>query len=203
MLTSHSARLTSERSASISTPSAASNASQTHRDAAARLGTLLAERGIRLVYGGGHVGLMGLMADAALAAGGEVIGVIPRFLIEAEAGHADLTELLVVDSMHERKQKMFELADGFVVLAGGLGTLDETIEIITWKQLKLHDKPIVLVDIEGYWAPLRALIEAAIAQGFARPDVWELFTLVGRIEDILPALAATPEMAIRPEPTRI
>jgi uncharacterized protein (TIGR00730 family) len=181
----------------------ASNASQTHRDAAARLGALLAERGIRLVYGGGHVGLMGLMADAALAAGGQVIGVIPRFLIEAEAGHANLTELLVVDSMHERKQKMFEMADGFVVLAGGLGTLDETIEIITWRQLKLHDKPIVLVDIEGYWAPLRALIEAAIAQGFARPDVWELFTLVGRIEDILPALAATPEMAIRPEPTRI
>ena len=181
----------------------ASNAAEVQRDAAARLGTLLAENGIRMVYGGGHVGLMGVMADAALAASGEVVGVIPQFLMEAEVGHTKVTELVTVGSMHERKQKMFELADAFVVLAGGLGTLDETIEIITWKQLKLHDKPILLVDIEGYWEPLRALFDTVIARGFARPDVLELFTIVERIEDILPALAATPEMAIRPEPTRI
>lgn len=181
----------------------AGDAGEAHREGAARLGTLLAENGIRMVYGGGHVGLMGIAADAALASGGEVVGVIPRFLMAAEAGHLGVTELVVVDSMHARKQRMFELADAFAVLAGGLGTLDETIEIITWKQLRLHDKPIVLVDVDGYWAPLRALVESVVARGFAHPEVWELFTVVERIEDVLPAIAATPETAVRAEPTRI
>ena len=174
-----------------------------HGEAAAELGTTLAERGVRLVYGGGHVGLMGVMADAALAAGGEVIGVIPQFLMEIEAGHGGVTELVTVDSMHARKQKLFELADAFAVLAGGFGTLDETIEIITWKQLRIHDKPIVLVDLEGYWAPLRGLFDALIAEGFANPATLDLFTVVERIEDLLPALAVTPETRIAPTPTRI
>src|SRR6185503_522242 len=121
-----------------------------HRTAAAELGTLIAARGLRLVYGGGRIGLMGVLADAALAAGGEVVGVIPQFLVDLEVAHTGLTELRVVPTMHDRKRAMFELADAFVVLPGGLGTLDETIEIVTWKQLGLHDKPVVLVEVGSF-----------------------------------------------------
>src|SRR5690242_13485789 len=134
-----------------------------YRAAASELGTRLAAAGIELVYGGGRVGLMGLLADAALAAGGRVTGVIPRHLHDREVAHAGLSELIVVGSMHERKRRMFDIADGFAALPGGLGTLDETIEIVTWRQLALHDKPVVIVDVAGYWAPLRALVEHAIA----------------------------------------
>ncbi|MEE9141059.1 MAG: TIGR00730 family Rossman fold protein [Alphaproteobacteria bacterium] len=174
-----------------------------HFEAASRLGAILAQRRIRLIFGGGHVGLMGLMADAALAGGGEVIGVIPDFIEDLEVAHPDVTELVVVDSMHARKQKMFELADAFAVLPGGLGTLDETLEIITWKQLNIHDKPIVLVDVEGYWAPLRGLIDKLVDEGFAGPDALNFFTVVTRVEDVLPALARAPELAIEPEPSHI
>src|SRR5579883_15172 len=131
-----------------------SQVDEIYRRAAARLGQVIAQAGIELVYGGGRVGLMGLMADAALAAGGRVIGVIPHLLHDREVGHAGVGELIVVGSMHERKQRMFDLADAFVMLPGGLGTLDETIEILTWKQLGLHDKPVIIADIAGYWAPL-------------------------------------------------
>jgi uncharacterized protein (TIGR00730 family) len=173
------------------------------RDAAAEFGALLAERGIRLVYGGGHVGLMGVAADAALAKGGTVVGVIPQFLIDAESGHRGVTELVVVSSMHERKQRMFELADGFVILPGGLGTLDEMIEIVTWKQLGLHDKPIVLLDIDGYWGTLIGLIEKVIAAGFAKPAVTGLFTAVRSVAEVLPAMAAAAPARIRAVPGRI
>jgi uncharacterized protein (TIGR00730 family) len=122
---------------------------EAYRAAAARLGALMAASGVRMIYGGGHVGLMGIAADAALAAGGKVVGVIPRFLTEIEAAHPGISEIVRVDSMHARKQRMFELSDAFAILPGGLGTLDETIEIITWKQLWLHDKPIVIVNVAG------------------------------------------------------
>ncbi len=174
-----------------------------HREAAARLGRLLAEGGIELVFGGGRIGLMGVIADAALAAGGRVIGVIPRNLTGVELAHGRVTEMVVVDSMHARKQRMFELSQAFAVLPGGLGTLDEGIEIITWKQLRLHDKPIVLVDVAGYWAPFRTLIESVIAGGFARREAARLFTVVEHVDDILPALAAMPEPAISGEPGRL
>ncbi len=174
-----------------------------HREAAARLGRLLAEGGIELVFGGGRIGLMGVIADAALAAGGRVIGVIPRNLTGVELAHGRVTEMVVVDSMHARKQRMFELCQAFAVLPGGLGTLDEGIEIITWKQLRLHDKPIVLVDDAGYWAPFRALIEKVIAAGFAPPEAARLFTVVKSVDDILPALATMPEPAISGEPGRL
>ncbi len=174
-----------------------------HREAAARLGRLLAERGIELVFGGGRIGLMGVIADAALAAGGRVIGVIPRNLTGAELAHEGVSEMVVVDSMHARKHRMFELSHAFAILPGGLGTLDESIEIITWKQLRLHDKPIVLVDDAGYWAPFRALIEKVIAAGFAPPEAASLFTVVESVDDILPALAAMPEPAISGEPGRL
>jgi len=163
-----------------------------YRDAATMLGRLAAEAEVEIVYGGGRVGLMGLLADAALAAGGRVTGVIPSHLYEREAGHTGLSELIVVASMHERKQRMFELADAFVTLPGGLGTLDETIEIMTWKQLGLHDKPLVIVDIAGYWAPLTALVDHAIASGFTTPTAREYFQVVTRADDVLPLIAALP-----------
>ncbi len=170
-----------------------SGVDRSHRDAAARLGRLMAERGVRLVFGGGNIGLMGALADAALAAGGSVTGVIPDHLKNEEVAHPDLTELIVVDSMHERKLRMFQLADAFAVMAGGLGTLDEAFEIITWRQLGLHDKPIVLVDDAGYWAPLRLLIDHVVASGFAGRGVARLFTVVERVDDVFAALAAAAE----------
>lgn len=163
-----------------------------HKLAAERLGTELAENGIRLIYGGGHVGLMGVIADATLAAGGEVIGIIPGHLAAVEVGHDNLTELHIVDNMHRRKERMFEMADAFVSLPGGLGTLDETFEIITWRQLKLHDKPIVIVNDEGYWHPLLHLIDHVIDHGFADPSIRELYTIVDEIHTLVPTLLEAP-----------
>ncbi len=154
---------------------------------------MMAERGVQLVFGGGRVGLMGVIANAVMAGGGEVIGVIPDHLHEIEVGHDGLTELHVVDSMHTRKQKMFDLSDAFVVLPGGLGTMDETFEIITWRQLHLHDKPVILVDNEGYWQPFTNLIQHIIDHGFARKSAADLFTVVDGIDDVIPAIEAAPE----------
>jgi hypothetical protein len=164
--------------------------------AAERLGRGLAERGIALVYGGGNVGIMGAMADAALAAGGRVIGVIPRFLEEREVRRRDLTEQHTVSSMHERKAKMAELSDAFVVLPGGLGTLDETFEILTWRQLGLHDRPILIADIGGYWADLFRQIDRAAAEGFVveMDRLWERHETVDAVLARLDMLA-TPAKA--------
>lgn len=163
-----------------------------YRQAAIRLGQLLAQCGVRLIYGGGSIGLMGVVADTVLAAGGEVVGIIPDFLMRSEVGHRRLTDLVITGSMHDRKRRMFEMADGFVILPGGIGTLDETFEIITWKQLRLHDRPIVVLDTEGYWRPFEALIRATIDGGFADPATIGLFSVVGRPDDVLGALAAAP-----------
>jgi uncharacterized protein (TIGR00730 family) len=165
-----------------------------YREAAAELGAAIARRGLRLVYGGGRVGLMGLLADAALAAGGDVVGVIPEFLRGLEVAHTGLTELRVVPTMHDRKRAMFELADAFAVLPGGLGTLDETIEIVSWKQLGLHDKPVVLIDVGGFWRGFRDLVNGIVAEGFAHPEHAGLWTTVGSIE----AALATVESATGP-----
>ncbi|MCX7355907.1 MAG: TIGR00730 family Rossman fold protein [Alphaproteobacteria bacterium] len=172
-----------------------------HKDAAARLGHALAKAGISLVYGGGRVGLMGLMADAALAAGGRVVGVIPRYLVEAEVGHGSVSELHIVSSMHERKQKMFELSDAFAILPGGLGTLDEMFEMLTWRQLRLHDKPIIVVDEDGYWAPLLTLIAAIEADGYAKGIKGRLLDVVDGVDALLPALARAREPVL-PAATR-
>jgi uncharacterized protein (TIGR00730 family) len=145
-------------------------ANPAYATAARHLGTLLGERGMGLVYGGGKVGLMGLVADAALAAGAEVIGVIPEALRAREVGHTGLTELRVVGTMHERKAVMEDLSDGFVALPGGLGTLDELFEILTWAQLGMHRKPCGLLDVEGFFAPLIAWLDHATAEGFIRPQ---------------------------------
>lgn len=134
--------------------------------AAADLGRSLAAAGAGLVYGGGSVGLMGVLADAALATGGEVIGVIPGRVFDAEVAHQGLTRLEVVGSMHERKARMTELADGFAALPGGLGTLDELFEVLTWRQIGLHSKPIALLDVNGFWDPLLRLLGALAADEF-------------------------------------
>ena len=160
-----------------------------YRAAATELGTALAEAGIELVYGGGHRGLMGLLADAALAAGGRVTGIIPAAMREAEWAHEGVSELLVVDTMHTRKRIMAEKAEAFAILPGGVGTLDETFEILSWRQLRLHDKPIFLVDIGGYWRPLRTLFDHIAETGFAPPPVPNFVQVVDNVAGLMAALA--------------
>lgn len=172
---------------------AAADVDESYRAAAIRMGSLLAESGIGLIYGGGRIGLMGLMADAVLAYGGEVIGIIPGHLHEREIGHTGLTQLMVVGSMHERKQAMFELADAFAVLPGGFGTLEEALECITWRQLGLHDKPIFLIDIQEYWMPLLRLFEHVIDSGFAPRSARSLYQVLPRVEDLPEALLKAPQ----------
>jgi uncharacterized protein (TIGR00730 family) len=181
----------------------ASQVDPRYRDAAVRLGEVLAGRSITLVYGGGRVGLMGLMADACLQAGGQVVGIIPEFLRSREVGHGAVTELVVVDGMHVRKQTMFDRSDGFVILPGGLGTLDETFEVLTWKQLRLHDKPIVVADIAGYWQPFGALIDHVIGAGFAGPAMRKLFTVVDDVDQIVPAAEAAAAPLVASESGRL
>jgi uncharacterized protein (TIGR00730 family) len=141
-----------------------------YADAARSLGALLAGEGIRLVYGGGRVGLMGIIADAALGAGGEVVGIIPEALDRREVAHRAVTELRIVNSMHERKSLMNELSDGFIALPGGYGTFEELCEMLTWSQLGIHAKPIGLLDVAGYYQPLLALFDNAVAEQFLHPD---------------------------------
>ena len=158
--------------------------------AATAMGHGLARAGIRLVYGGGRIGLMGAVADGALAAGGEVIGVIPDFLTRLEVAHDGVAAMHVTDSMHTRKFRMFDMADVFVTLPGGLGTLDETIEIVTWKQLRLHEKPILICDVEGSSAGFVGAVEHAIRLGFARPSVRSLFEVTEGVDATLERLAS-------------
>jgi len=167
------------------------------------LGGQIAGAGMILVFGGGRAGLMGALADGALAAGGAVIGVIPDFLKEAEHGHTGITDLQVVDSMHSRKQRMFDLSDAFVVLPGGVGTLDETLEMITWKQLQRHDKPIVIADINGYWQKLDALVAATIEHGFAAPLTRGLYTVVPSIEAVIETLRRQPPSTIHTDTAQL
>ncbi len=137
--------------------------------AAAGVGKTLAARGIQLVFGGGHRGLMGLVADAALAAGGRVVGVIPRGLVDRELAHPGVSELVIVDTLHERKARMSELADAFLALPGGLGTLEELAEVLSWAQLDLHAKPIGLLDVNDYFDRFGAFLDHAVAEGFVAP----------------------------------
>ena len=161
-----------------------------YRAAARELGAGLAEAGIELVFGGGRIGLMGIAADAALAAGGRVVGIIPDRLRDAELAHPDATEIVITGSMHERKRLMAERADAFAVLPGGIGTLDEMFEMLTWRHLGLHDKPIFLVDVAGYWQPLMRLLDHLAAEGFTQPVVPRLLRVVTGVAELLPLLAA-------------
>ena len=157
-------------------------------DEAARFGGVLAKTGVRLVYGGGAVGLMGACARACVAGGGRALGVIPEFLRLPEVAY-EAAELLVVPSMHERKAVMFREADGFVVLPGGIGTLEEAIEVLSWSRLGLHAKPVVFLNARGFWTPLFDLIEHTVGQGFTPPDFKACCGIVDGVEDVLPALA--------------
>lgn len=149
-----------------------------HRDAASTLGRLLAQHGIGVVYGGASIGLMGALADACLAAGGEVIGVIPRHLAVREVAHEGLQDLRVVETMHERKALMASLSEAFIVLPGGFGTLEEMFEVITWRQLELHDRPVTIVNSGRYFDPLLAFLDRAVQQGFLRPAHRSLLDVV-------------------------
>lgn len=164
-----------------------------HREAAHAFGHELAKNGVRLVFGGGRVGVMGALADAVLEGGGLVTGIIPDFLMRHEVGHQGVTQLEVVATMHERKARMAELSDGFVVLPGGLGTLEEMFEIVTWKQLGLHTKPIVVVNSAGYWDGLRATIDGIVEAGYARRENADLAVFVDDVAEVLPTLAQLPE----------
>jgi uncharacterized protein (TIGR00730 family) len=152
------------------------------------LGRFLAQNQIEIVYGAGNVGLMGVLADAALAENGQVVGVIPHFLKEWEVCHTGLTELIVVDTMHQRKAIMAERADGFLVLPGGFGTLDEFFEILTWRQLHLHDKPIGILNWKGYYDHLLAHANKMMAEGYLRKENMDLFVVEATAEDLLKQL---------------
>ncbi len=151
-------------------------------DAARALGQFLAKQNITLVYGGGRVGLMGILADAVLAGGGQAIGVIPQFLLNLEVGHTGLTELLVVKSMHERKLRMAELGDGVIALPGGFGTLEELIEILTWSQLALHGKPVGILNTNGYYNLLRQFFDHMVGEGLLKPQNRDLAIFEDDIE---------------------
>ncbi|AFY88295.1 TIGR00730 family Rossman fold protein [Chroococcidiopsis thermalis] len=160
-----------------------------YQEAAQAMGEAIARRGLSLIYGGGNVGLMGMVADAALAAGGEAIGVIPKFLVDKEIAHNGLTQLHVVDSMHDRKALMTELADAFIALPGGYGTLEEFCEILTWAQLGLHQKPQGLLNVEGYYDPLLQLFDRAVTEDFLRSELRSLVLESSSSEDLLDLLA--------------
>ncbi len=171
-------------------------AANIYRDAAKRLGEVLADHNIQLVYGGGRLGLMGLVADNVLANGGQAIGFMPHYLDQFEGAHTGLNELHIVDSMHTRKSKMSERGEAFIILPGGFGTLDELFEIITWKQLKLHNKPIIVVNINNYWDPLTVLIKQIADHRFAAPDDVDLVKVVNTVEEIITHLQVTSDTTI-------
>ncbi|MCI5059601.1 MAG: TIGR00730 family Rossman fold protein [Alphaproteobacteria bacterium] len=169
-----------------------SKVDQIYKDAAVELGALIAKEGWGVVYGGGRVGLMGLVADSALENKAPVIGIIPEHIQEREIEHTNLTELHVVDTMHVRKAMMVDKSQAFVILAGGLGTLDELFELLTWKQLGLHDKPIVVVNLNGYWTKLLETVENIAKEGFMRKEDLKLFITVDSVDAVPEALKSAP-----------
>lgn len=162
--------------------------SPTYQEAAQQLGNALAANGLRLVYGGGSVGLMGTVARAALDAGGEVTGVIPRFLEEREVMLRRVENLVITDDMHERKRRMFDEADAFVALPGGIGTLEEVVEMITWAQLGRHKKPVLLADVGGFWGPLTELLDHMVGEGFITGETMIRYLITSDVGQIVPML---------------
>jgi uncharacterized protein (TIGR00730 family) len=165
--------------------------------AAEAVGRGLAQRGIRVVYGGGKVGMMGAVADAASAAGGQVVGVIPQAIFDLEIGHTGIDDLRVVGSMHERKALMAELSDAFVALPGGIGTLEELFEVYTWAQLGIHSKPLGLMDVAGYFQPLVGFLDHAVRERFLRPETRTLLAVSEDLDELLTALTAWEPVALR------
>lgn len=179
-----------------------------YKDAARRTGEALAANGYDIVYGGGRVGLMGIVADAGLKGGAKVVGIIPDHIKRYEVDHTGLTELIVVESMHIRKQMMVERSDAFLILPGGIGTLDEMFEIITWRQLRLHGKPVVIINTDGFWNPLVALMEHMTETGFMRkpnlPGAEDrLYHVVDSVEEAVDLLARLKEAAHKVQTDRM
>ena len=162
-------------------------------DATSRLGKILAQENISIVYGGGSKGLMGMLADSTLAAGGKITGVIPRFMCEVEWNHTGLTELILVETMHERKEKMAAMADAIVALPGGCGTLEELLEVITWKRLGIFTKPIVIVNLEGYFDALITMLNRAVDEHFMRKEHRKMWEVVENPEEVLQAIKNSVE----------
>ena len=173
-----------------------------YADAARHIGTEIGRRGWQLVYGGGRAGLMGVVADAALAAGAAVVGVIPQSLIERELGHRKLTELHVVNTMHERKRMMAERSDAFVALPGGIGTFEELFEVWTWRQLGYHDKPLGLLNVDGYYDGLLAFMQHAVQSGFVTSDQQSLMQVKGDPRSLLTRIAELIPRATLPDDYR-
>ncbi|PCH99308.1 MAG: TIGR00730 family Rossman fold protein [Alphaproteobacteria bacterium] len=174
------------------------NVDDSFRNAASTMGKTMADAGVQLVYGGGHVGLMGLIADAVMDNGGEAIGIIPEHISSKEVQHKGLTELHVVDTMHTRKQMMVDKSDAFLILPGGIGTLDELCEIMTWRQLGIHDKPIIIANINGYWTPFLDMINHIIKAGFMRDGDEKLMIVVESLDEVMPALKEAPDQKFDP-----
>lgn len=170
-----------------------------YKQLARNIGVFLAQRDIDLIYGGGNVGMMGETANSCLVAGGKVTGIIPSHLHDKEVQHTGLTELLVVDTMHERKMIMAEKSEGFIVLPGGFGTLDETFEIMTWKQLGLHNKPIIIYNLDGFWDNMIALIKDIVGAKFAPEDNLHMFKEVKNQEELEAALNSPADALANPE----
>jgi uncharacterized protein (TIGR00730 family) len=166
-------------------------------EAAQAVGQGLAQRGVRIVYGGATVGMMGALADAARGAGGEIIGVIPQAIFDREIGHTGLDDLRVVGSMHERKALMAELSDAFIALPGGIGTLEELFEVYTWAQLGIHAKPLGLLDVAGYFQPLVAFLDHAVQERFLRPEMRTLLGVSDDLDDLLAALEASEPVTLQ------
>jgi uncharacterized protein (TIGR00730 family) len=166
---------------------------------AAALGECLVKNGLGLVYGGGSVGLMGVLADSVLEAGGDVIGVIPEVLSRPEVAHQGLTELVIVDSMHTRKQTMMDLCGGFIAMPGGIGTFEELVEVLSWAQLRIHAKPIGLLDVADFWIPFRGLVDAATAEGFINPVHRDLIVRASDPQGLIDKMAAYVAPAADPD----
>jgi uncharacterized protein (TIGR00730 family) len=175
---------------------ASGSVDQVYKDAAAELGTTIGENGYGLVYGGGRLGLMGIVADHVIKAGGKATGFIPEHLDEREGAHSGLNELHIVDNMHTRKMRMSDMADVFVIAPGGYGTLDEFFEILTWRQLNLHQKPIVILNINNYWGSLIKLLHSVIDQGFAKQEHRQYVTVLDRV-DLVADVVKRAELAIQ------
>ena len=173
-------------------------ASPAYADAARDLGRGMVSRGVDLVFGGGSTGIMGELADTILRGGGRVTGVIPNFLDELEVGHKNVTELIRVDNMHIRKATMFGRADAFVILPGGLGTLEEFFEVVAWKQLNLHQKPIVVLNVLGCWSRLAELTNDIVMAEFAHENIADLYSMVETVDDIFRVINAAPIPDHRP-----
>lgn len=173
-------------------------ADEIYKDATIALGRAMAKAGIKLVYGGGNVGLMGLLANTVMDEGGYAIGIIPEHLAEKEVAHKGLQELHIVPSMHARKQMMVEKSDAFVIMPGGIGTLDETCEVLTWKQIGTHDMPIVFANIEGYWQPFFGLIDHLVDKKFMREGDKGLYLVADKVEDLVPMVLNAPKERFDP-----